>query len=116
VQDAAAEALTGPQDCVAEMREEYTRRRGDVLSALTGIPRVRVLAPEGGFFAMVDVSGVPGTSNEIRQRLLCQHGVAVMHGAAYGPAGEGMLRVSFAGSGDTLRKDMLRLREGLSCL
>ena len=52
IQDAAAEALTGPQDCVAAMREEYTRRRAQVIEALEG---VRVIAPEGGFFAMVDV-------------------------------------------------------------
>jgi aspartate/methionine/tyrosine aminotransferase len=114
VQDAAAEALTGSQDCVDAMREEYARRRYDVLRTLEGIPRVRVLPPEGGFFAMLDVRGWPQTSNEIRQRLLDDHGVMVVHGAAYGPAGEGTLRVSFAGGGDTLRQGLLRLRGGLS--
>ena len=78
VQDAAAEALTGPQDCVATMRQEYARRRDEVLEQLPG-----VIAPEGGFFAMVDVreSGIP--SDEIRKRLMREHGVVVVHGAAY---------------------------------
>jgi aspartate/methionine/tyrosine aminotransferase len=116
VQDAAAVALTGPQDAVEEMRSEYTRRRALVLSALSGIPRVRVLPPEGGFFAMVDAreTGVP--SEEIRRRLLRDAGVAVIHGAAYGPGGEGTLRVSFASGGDTLARGLERLRAGLEAL
>ncbi len=109
IQDAAAEALSGPQECVAEMRAEYSRRRDEVLSA--GIP---MLAPEGGFFAMADVRGLPESSNEIRRRLLREQGVVVVHGSAYGPAGEGTLRVSFASGGPTLREGLRRLREGLS--
>jgi aspartate/methionine/tyrosine aminotransferase len=116
VQDAAAVALTGPQDAVGEMRLEYTRRRSLVLSALAGIRRVQVLPPEGGFFAMVDAreTGVP--SEQIRRRLLDEAGVAVIHGAAYGPGGEGTLRVSFASGGDTLARGLERLRAGLEAL
>ena len=47
IQDAAAEALTGSQDCVAEMREEYARRLEQVLSGLAGIPNVRILRRGG---------------------------------------------------------------------
>jgi len=116
VQDAAAVALTGPQDAVDEMRAEYTRRRSLVLSALSGIPRVHVLPPEGGFFAMVDAreTGIP--SEQIRRQLLNDAGVAVIHGAAYGPGGEGTLRVSFASGGDTLARGLERLRAGLEAL
>jgi aspartate/methionine/tyrosine aminotransferase len=116
IQDAAAVALTSSQDAVSTMRAEYTRRRGVVLDSLASIPRVRVLPPEGGFFAMVDArdTGVP--SNEIRKRLLNDAGVAVVHGAAYGPGGEGTLRVSFASGGDTLTRGLERLRHGLLAL
>ena len=116
VQDAAAVALTGPQDAVTEMRLEYTRRRALVMSALEGIRHVRVMPPEGGFFAMVDAreTGVP--SEQIRRRLLEDAGVAVIHGAAYGPGGEGTLRVSFASGGDTLARGLERLRAGLEAL
>jgi aspartate/methionine/tyrosine aminotransferase len=77
---------------------------------------VRVLAPEGGFFAMVDArdTGVP--SDDIRKRLLLDAGVAVIHGAAYGPGGEGTLRVSFASGGETLARGLDRLRDGLGAL
>lgn len=113
IQDAAAEALAGPQECVAQMREEYARRREQVIRELAGIPGVRILPPEGGFFAMADVREWRVPSNEIRKRLLREHGVVVVHGSAYGPAGEGTLRVSFARGGDTLSEGLRRLREGL---
>lgn len=113
IQDAAAEALRGPQDCVAEMREEYTRRLAMVLDKLAGIPSVEIIRPEGGFFAMADVRGMNLPSNEIRRRLMRDHGVVVVHGAAYGPAGEGTLRISFASGGETLARGLDRLREGL---
>jgi len=116
VQDAAAAALTGPQDAVEEMRREYAERRAQVLSALDGLPRVRALPPEGGFFVMVDVRSTGIPSNEVRRHLLRDHGVAVVHGSAYGPGGEGTLRVSFASGGTTLRDGLERLRQGLSNL
>lgn len=111
IQDAAAEALAGPQDCIAAMRQEYARRRTQVIEELRDI---RVIAPEGGFFAMVDVRDSKRPSNEIRQRLMHDQGVVVAHGAAYGPAGEGTLRVSFASGGDNLKRGLDRLREGLA--
>jgi aspartate aminotransferase len=116
VQDAAAAALTGPQDSVSAMRDEYAARRAQVMAALDGIPKSRVLAPEGGFFAMVDVreTGIP--SNTVRLRLLEEHGVVVAHGAAYGEGGEGTLRVSFASGGDNLARGLERLRTGLAAL
>lgn len=116
VQDAAAEALAGPQDAVQLMREEYTRRRATVLQALGSIPKVAVLPPEGGFFAMVDVRGLGLPSDEIRRRLLHDAGVAVVHGAAYGPSGEGTLRVSFGSGGALLADGLDRLASGLTAL
>jgi aspartate/methionine/tyrosine aminotransferase len=80
------------------------------------LPKARALPPEGGFFAMVDArdAGVP--SNDIRKRLLNDHGVVVAHGSAYGEGAEGTLRVSFGSGGDTLARGLERLREGLSRL
>ncbi len=116
VQDAAAVALAGSQDAVNEMVEEYTLRREQVIVALAGIPGVKVLAPEGGFFAMLDVSGLGMPSNEVRQRLLNDAGVVVIHGSAYGPTGEGTLRVSFASGGANLQKGLARLSAGLQSI
>jgi aspartate aminotransferase len=116
VQDAAAVALTGSQACVEEMRLEYARRRRTVLDALTGLPGVRPLAPDGGFFAMIDIRDTGAGSDGARSRLLHEHGVAVIHGAAYGPGGEGTLRVSFGSGGEALARGLDRLRTGLDAL
>ena len=116
VQDAAAAALNGPQDCVTEMTAEYATRRDQVLAALSGIPAVDVLTPEGGFFAMVDARNLNRPSNDIRRTLLTEHGVVVMHGGAYGDSAEGTLRVSFASGGDNLTLGLQRLADGLKAM
>lgn len=116
VQDAGVAALNGPQDCVRQMRDEYAARRRAVLDALGGLPRVQALAPEGGFFAMVDVRPLDRSSSDVRKLLLREHGVAVVHGSAYGDSGEGTLRISFASGGDNLARGLERLRAGLASL
>ncbi len=116
VQDAAAAALGGPQECVAEMREEYARRRAQVLEKMAGVPGTRMLPPEGGFFAMLDIRELGLSSDEVRRRLLAESGVVVVHGAAYGAGGEGTLRVSFASGGANLACGLERLGEGLAAI
>jgi aspartate aminotransferase len=116
VQDAAAVALSGSQACVTAMQQEYALRRGRVANALEGIPGVSVLAPEGGFFTMVDVRQLGPSSDAIRRQLLQEFGVAVMHGAAYGPGGEGTLRVSFGSGGSVLDEGLERLARGLRAI
>jgi aspartate/methionine/tyrosine aminotransferase len=113
VQDAAACALSADQIAVTQMVKEYEARRDWAVSRLTGIPGVLPLVPEGGLFVMVDVRGLGRPSDEVRRFLLHEAGVVVMHGAAYGPGGEGTLRVSFAAGGAILEQGLGRLREGL---
>jgi aspartate aminotransferase len=113
VQDAAVCALTDCQAYAREMAAEYQRRRDLVLAALQGIPGVTPLVPEGGLFVMVDVRGLGRTSDDVRRHLLHEAGVVVIHGAAYGPGGEGTLRVSFAAGGATLERGLEWLRRGL---
>jgi aspartate aminotransferase len=116
VQDAGVAALTGPQDCVTQMRDEYAARRAKVIDSLRGLPSADVLPPEGGFFAMVDVSRSGISSDDVRKRLLNEQGVVVVHGWAYGESGEGTLRVSFASGGDNLQRGLQLLRDGLAAL
>ncbi len=116
VQDAAAVALSSSQECVHSMRAEYAKRRDQVGQTLAGLDRARVLLPEGGFFAMVDVRDTGQPSDGVRRRLLREHGVVVAHGSAYGEGGEGTLRVSFATGGETLTAGLERLRAGLAAL
>lgn len=113
VQDAAACALRSDQACVAAMAREYQQRRDRVALALRGLPGVAPLVPEGGLFVMADVRGLGRPSDEVRRWLLHEAGVVLIHGAAFGTGGEGMLRVSFAGGGPALEEGLARLRDGL---
>jgi aspartate/methionine/tyrosine aminotransferase len=113
VQDAAACALRSRQECVARMATEYQSRRDRVVTGLHGIQGVKLLVPEGGLFVMADLRGLGRPSDDVRRFLLHQSGVVVLHGSAFGPAGEGTLRISFAAGGDVLERGIERLREGL---
>lgn len=113
VQDAASCALRGDQSYVRQMAAEYQTRRDQVVSRLQGIPGVQPLPAEGGLFVMVDVRPLGLSSEEVRRWLLHEAGVVVIHGSAFGPGGEGTLRVSFAAGGATLDQGLDRLREGL---
>ncbi len=113
VQDAAACALRSDQSGVRRMAAEYQARRGMVVTRLRGIPGVEPLVSEGGLFVMVDVRGLGLPSDEVRRVLLHEVGVVVLHGSAFGPGGEGTLRVSFAAGGSTLEQGLERLRAGL---
>ncbi len=113
VQDAAACALSSDQECVRRMTAEYQHRRDRVVERLRDIPGVVPLVPEGGLFVMVDIRGLGKSSEDVSRYLMRDAGVVVLHGSAYGPGGEGMLRVSFAAGGETLERGLDRLREGL---
>ena len=116
VQHAAARALTADQSDVAKMTAEFQERRDRTVKALGGLPGVVPIVPEGGLFVMLDIRGLPMPSDDVRRRLLNEAGVVVIHGSAYGDAGEGTLRVSFAGGGKTLDDGVQRLRDGLARL
>lgn len=94
-QHAALAALTGPQACVREMRDAYRDRRDMAVAELeaVGVPYVM---PRGGFFLMVDISASGVDSWTFCRRLLEEENVAVVPGSAFGPGGEGFVRISLA--------------------
>ncbi len=109
-QRAALAALRGPQDHVALARASYRERRDAAveLLSLRGVPCVR---PEGAFYLMVDVSAATPDSEQFALRLLAERHVAVAPGSAFGPGGEGMVRVSLAADRGALLEGLDRLAE-----
>ncbi|HEY3102527.1 MAG TPA: pyridoxal phosphate-dependent aminotransferase [Pyrinomonadaceae bacterium] len=111
-QAAAAEAFNGPQDSVATMLGEYTRRREWLLQALNEIPGLRCPQPEGAFYAFPDVRGCLGgklkTSADFVNDLLEKEQTVVTDGAGFGA--EGFIRISYATSLDRLREGVERIK------
>jgi aspartate aminotransferase len=100
IQRCAAAALTGPQTCVAEMRQTYHRRRDLAVSLLKELGRY-VYTPHGAFYILIDVSGPDGTGRRGRQfalDLLRERNIAVAPGSTFGSVAENYVRISLAAS------------------
>lgn len=115
-QRAGIVALDGPQDCVDEMVAEYDRRRGFIAQALNEIDGVTCLKPKGAFYAFPNISSLGSTSEEVAVFLLNESKVICVPGTAFGPGGEGYLRISYAASLEDLEEGVRRIKEGLGRL
>ena len=94
-QHAALAALTGPQDVVAHMVAAYRERRDEVCRRLAAA-HVPALPPSGAFYVWADVRASALPSRDFAFALLRERGVAVAPGTAFGPGGEGFVRISLA--------------------
>ena len=108
----ALAAVTGPQDCVAEMRDAYRHRRDIVTEFLTGrdIPHVR---PRGAFYLMIDVSRSGRSGMDFALRLLKEKQVAAVPGDTFGPGSGRFVRVSLATAPDLLMEGVERLADAV---
>jgi aspartate aminotransferase len=109
VQAAGIAALTGPQDCVSAMVEEFRQRRDLVVAGLNALPGVSCRSPQGAFYAFPDVSGTPLAPERLAVRLLEEAGVAVLAGKGFGSQGEQHLRISYASSRPQLELALERI-------
>ncbi|HSA54652.1 MAG TPA: pyridoxal phosphate-dependent aminotransferase [Gemmatimonadaceae bacterium] len=114
IQRAGVAALTGPQDAVRRQVDAYRDRRDRVVAGLRALPGVRCACPAGAFYAFPDFSGLLApaglTSRQFAARLLEDHGVAAIDGAAFGHRGEGHIRLSFASAQADLTAAIDRMR------
>jgi len=109
VQLAGVAALQGPQDAVTAMVDELRARRDVVVAGLNGLPGVACRTPRGAFYAFPNVSAVPLDADALATRLLDEAGVAVLAGSAFGAAGVGHLRLSYAASREDLGRAVDRM-------
>lgn len=111
-QMAALAALTGPQSVVVGMVAEYRERRDAAVGILAeaDIPHV---VPKGAFYLWIDVSALGTSSTDFCRRLLQDAKVAVTPGSAFGPAGEGYVRVSLATGAELLMEGVGRLADSV---
>lgn len=117
-QRAAIAALTGPQDCVEEMRLAFDRRRKLIVGELNKIDGFVTPTPQGAFYVYPDVTGLlnrtwggvtPTSSLELADLILDQVEVAAVPGEAFGPSG--YLRFSYALGDEALLEGMSRLQK-----
>jgi aspartate aminotransferase len=111
-QKAALAALSGPQDCITTMRQEYERLRNACVAGLNNITHIQCATPRGAFYAYPNVSAYLGragkTSIEIANRLLREAHVVTNPGDSFGTAEH--IRLSYAVSPETLTEALRRLK------
>ena len=114
VQKAGQAALTGPQDEVRAMVEEFRQRRDLMVEGLNAVPGISCFMPQGAFYVFPNITGTGMKSGELAKQLLEQAGVACLSGTAFGAHGEGFLRLSYANSIPNLKDGLQAIGEYLS--
>ncbi len=97
-QKAAFAAITGPQDSVFAMRDEFRERRDVLLKGITNLG-MECESPKGAFYMFPKVED----SQEVASKLIA-NGVVVVPGTAFGNNGEGHIRISYATSMEDIKK------------
>jgi aspartate/methionine/tyrosine aminotransferase len=108
-QHAALAALAGPTDHLERMLAAFRERRDVLVEGLNALPGVSCDVPEGSFFAFADVRGTGQDAGSLADRLLDEAGVACVEGPAFGAAGEGFVRFSFAADVERIREALRRI-------
>lgn len=102
VQKAAIAALLGPQDCVKTTRLAYERRRDVLVEGLNAIGW-EIEKPKATMFVWAKIPAPFTNSEEFTKELLQKSGVLVTPGSAFGPSGEGHVRMALVQDEEDLR-------------
>ncbi len=113
-QFAGLAALTGPQDAVHAMVEEFDARRRVVVEGLNAIRNVRSATPKGAFYAFPNIAATGWKAKPLANALLETAGVATIGGPDFGVYGEGFLRLSYANSTANIVKALKRIDDFLA--
>jgi aspartate/methionine/tyrosine aminotransferase len=113
VQMAGIAALTGPNEPVERMNNIFRERRDRLVGGLNKIENVSCIVPEGAFYAFPNISKITSDDKALAKFMLDEGGVACLGGSAFGKAGQGYLRFSYAASLDDIDLALQRLADHL---
>jgi aspartate aminotransferase len=102
-------AITGDQQCVQDMRDEFDIRRQYMHERLVAIAGVEAVKPLGAFYVLADVGTLGLSSQNFADRLLSKANVAVVPGIAFG--NDKTIRLSYATSLDVIKTGLDRIEE-----
>src|SRR5699024_1742330 len=91
------------------MVDTYAQRRELMVERINAIEGLNLIRPEATFYAFVNVKDWGLNSWDLATQLLEKHNLATIPGSAFGPAGEGYLRLTFAVSPETINEACDRL-------
>ncbi|MBQ5343382.1 MAG: aminotransferase class I/II-fold pyridoxal phosphate-dependent enzyme [Oscillospiraceae bacterium] len=103
-------ALRDCEDVVASMRDEYDIRRRFIVDGFNRIG-LHCFEPRGAFYVFPSVESTGLTEEEFCEQLIRKKRVAVIPGTAFGPGGEGHVRVSYSYSIKHIKEALRRIGE-----
>jgi aspartate aminotransferase len=115
-QVAGIEALTGPQDRVDEVVQDYQKRRDIIVDGLNAIPGIACQKPQGAFYVFPNIKSFGISSFQMAELFLERAGVAVLPGSSFGEYGEGYLRLTYSNSIENIILATRQIRDVLSNL
>lgn len=109
IQKAAVAALTGPQDCVETTRRAYEKRRDVLVDGLNAVGW-KIEKPKATMFVWAEIPQPFVSSEKFTLELLKRAGVLVTPGSAFGPSGEGHVRIALVQDEDEMRCAVRRIQ------
>ena len=113
-QIAGISALQEGESFISASLDRYRAALETVVEALEELPRVTFPPPRAAFYAFFSVDGVADSLRLCRSAAEIETGVGLAPGAAFGPQGEGFLRLCFAADVNLLRRALARMKPLLS--
>ncbi|MBR5128931.1 MAG: aminotransferase class I/II-fold pyridoxal phosphate-dependent enzyme, partial [Firmicutes bacterium] len=110
VTHAATEAIKDLDGSIRKMRDEFKKRRDYLVEEVNKLKNFSCKMPEGAFYVFMNIKKTGMTSEEFCEYALDRVRLAVVPGDAFGEAGEGYVRMSYATSMENLNKAMQLLR------
>ncbi len=111
VQHGGITALKAGNEGSQEMVKEYKRRRDYIVEKVSSIEGLSLNAPDGAFYAFINIKGLGVSSEEFCNYLLDEECVAIVPGTVFGSAGEGFVRFSYASSYDDIVEGLNRMEK-----
>lgn len=112
-QYAGVEALTGDQGFIPVMMKRFKEKRDKIVKGLNSIKGFSCKPPKGAFYAFPNITKTGMTSQECANYILYNADVAVLPGTAFGPYGEGFLRLSYASSIENINEGIKRIKAAM---
>jgi len=107
-QDAALEALKVGEPYVQEMVSEYDRRRRLLVAGLNRLG-LSTFEPRGAFYVFPNIRASGMDDETFAEKLLREEGVAVVPGNAFGPGGDGFVRMCYATAYEKIEEALKRM-------
>ncbi|MDD3229466.1 MAG: pyridoxal phosphate-dependent aminotransferase [Oscillospiraceae bacterium] len=113
VQEAGITALENAEPDVQIMVKEYERRRNYAVEAINAIDGLSCKKPDGAFYIFVNIKKLGLSASEMANYLLEEAKIATVPGSAFGPQGEGYIRISYACSYERIVEGIERLKQAI---